>query len=115
MQPLDSSNSGAILGILSEKHLGFWEAYWTRPNKRWGNKPLPNWVLWLSPDLSLKPNERYRLRLYITMVVRPLLFALSCLALSYYYGTMNFWKDPTIKLFKASFKARIRVVMPKLL
>jgi len=43
----------------------------------------------------VKPNERYSLRLCILMVVKPLLLMLGCLAISYYYSALTFWKNPT--------------------
>ena len=69
--------------------------YWTRPKDRWKDKTPPGWVLWLSPDLLLKPSERYSLRLYISIVLRPMLFTLSCIAISYCTGASVFWKNPT--------------------
>lgn len=52
------------------------EVLCTKPNKRWKEKQPPDWAVWMSPDLSLRPDDPYRRTLYVRAVSTHLLITL---------------------------------------
>lgn len=73
--------------------------------KAWSTNRLPNWILWMMPNLALKPEQRYSFRLYVRVVTAPLLvfvvtvgFVLCAAAAFFWVQYHDIFQNPNPKV-----------------